>query len=235
MSNSKKNAASTNCIYPIFEKCMKFTLDSYWRDIFAGCAENKFPHGMKYNPSTHTLYVKKDAKKATPIVLPEKPVEVFKRMMTIFKTDLELISSRDIEIQSEELEDVKKHFTVEVNCDWKKIKPRYLREQFIIDYVGKLRDKYSLTLIEVKKLLSTIHTGFQFKQLSSDDIDYSNGEILDIRGLEFDEKKRIFVINRPQRSGTTKNERNTKSTKFNGYCDHFLKDYQKRFKDVAAQ
>lgn len=221
---------STSCIHPIFEKCMQYTLDEYWRDVFASCAENKFPPGVRYNPSTHTLYVKKDTKKASPIGLPEEPVDVFKRMMKVFRNDCEMSSSRDIEIQKEDLEDMQKQCTIDLNCDWKKIKPRYLKEQLIFEYVGKLKITHSLNPAEVRKLLSIIQLGFQFKQLTADDIDYSCGVIDGIDGIEFDVEKRSFYIDRPQRNASTKTERNAKPTKFNQSCDRFLKEYQKRFR-----
>lgn len=222
----------STCIHPIFERCIQYTLDEYWQDIFRECAENKFPLGMRYNAATNTLYIK-SAKKLTPIALPEEPVDVFKAMMKIFRNECEMKSSRDIEIQRGDLEGMKKQYTVDLKCDWKKIKPRSMKDQLIIEYVSRLKGLYTLSHTEVKGLLSVIQLGFQFKQLCADDIDYSNGVINGIDSIEFDEKTRKFYVARPQRAVSAKIERSVPPTKFNQEYDRFLKDYQKRFRPSA--
>lgn len=56
----------------------------------------------------------------------------------------------------------------------------------------KMKNKYFLTLEQSRYLISIIYIGLTFKVLTKKDINYSNGEILGIDGIDFERKKVIL-------------------------------------------
>ncbi len=182
-------------IYPIFEECKKYTLDPYWKDKFTNFAHNKFPSEIKYDPVHKNLILKLDGKKREVIGLPDDdPIFTFQVVMKILRENLNMNSNRDIKFRKEEMEIACQKNVCDLDCEWKKIKPRHLKDQFIMDYIAKLKEEHNLSSQEVKELISVVHLGFQFKALSQDGVDFSDGAVQNIEGLTFDENTRKFKI-----------------------------------------
>ena len=105
--------------------------------------------------------------------------------MDVFKNDLEIISDRDKNKQSFEIINLKKKLKEKYNGLWTDIKQKQNKNNLIMDFVINKKKEFNLNNIELKQLLTTIQIGFIFKKINSDDIDYSNGIIYGINGLEF--------------------------------------------------
>lgn len=218
-------------IHPIFEECKKFTLDKYWQDIFTSCACNKFPPGMRFDPIKKGVSIKTfDMKKPETITLPQEPSACFQLLLNIFKNKLDLRSSRDIQLEHEHIEELKQKKKTELCCEWKKIK-RNLKEQFLMAYVEKLKAEHVLMLPEIKQLIATIHIGFQFKSLVSDDVEYKNGEILCISGLEFNDTNRRFYTTR-QTTAVHKPDKGLSTGIFYQNMEKFIRDQNARLEKL---
>ena len=226
-------------IFPLFDECKKYTLDPFWQDTFTSCAINKFPSGIRYDPKHNHIILKtvKPTKTTSDIIaLSPNPIETFQIMMRLFRDRLNLRSSRDIHLQKEEMETTKKNRTeVETGNDWKKIKPRTIRNQLLHIFVTDLKLKHKLTTLETQNLISVIHIGFQFHQLSSDDVVLENGKITKIKGLDFDKKKRVFHIDRAVScSNANRSEKTTSTNRFYQSIDRFVKENQQRINQTAG-
>lgn len=180
-------------IYPIFDECKNFTLDSFWREELGKLAYNKFPPGLRYDAVKNNLTLKLDGKKIETYSLSENPADVFQIVMKILKGKYDMRSSRDLKIQKSIMDEAMKKRETDLDCEFKNIKPRHLKDQLIMDYLVVLKSKHSLTTGEFKNLVSVVQLGFQFRELSPNDVVYINGEVTDIQGLVFDEKERSFT------------------------------------------
>jgi hypothetical protein len=221
----------TLVIFPIFDRCKDYTLDNYWRDWFINCAHNKFPPGLRYDANHKSLLVK-TAKSTESIILSDEPIDTFKIMMRVFREMLEMKSAKDLQVQSDELEEARKKRAINLECEWKKLKPRHIRDQFILNYIADMKKKYDLKAIETRQLASVIQLGFQFHNLTSDDVEYSSGIIHNIAGLCFDEKKRIFYTTKKPTASSSKSEKNAASSKFYQSVDKFIREYSARSSKV---
>lgn len=218
-------------IYECFEQCQNFTLDQYWKDVFFSCACGKFPKGCRFDPSSNTLYIRiqvtNTKTKGEAISLPSTPEELYLVVIDIFKNKLGMFSSRDLQIKKNELDDIQKQYQINMDCEWKKLKPRSVKEFLIINFVKDLQLKHSLTPKETKSLLAHINIWFQLKKITSDDIEYSNKSILSIRGLYFDEKNRIWE-NKNNCKIASKIEKVNKSQKLEQSLNKFVQNYKFR-------
>lgn len=223
---------SQSIIYPIFRECSQYTLDSYWKDIFEGCAVNKFPKGMRYNSEKGEVFVKTDAKKPWEIIsLPIKnstTLDIYHAMMTIFKDNLQLRSTREISFDEDTLEEIKKKWKTKMDGGWKD-RPKQSRDDEKLRYVSHLREKYTLTPKETRQLTATINVGIQFKQILSTDIviDPETGYILDITSLVFDKETRRFSTT-GEMSVSSKNDKSNPKCAFYAHLDKWFKSQQSR-------
>ncbi len=107
--------------------------------------------------------------------------------------------------------------------DWKKLKPRALKDELIMNYVMKLIEEHDLEPKESRTLLTTIYLGFQYKKLTADHVDYENGVINNIIGLEIDPKeKKFYITNEPK--VISKSEKTVQTRRFWRDVDKFLRD-----------
>lgn len=216
-----------NIIYPKFLGCQNYTLDDYWNDVFMGCSCNKFPRGTRYNEKENTLTVRvplvQGKYKTENIQLPEDSKELYECMIDIFKEKMGMYSPLDLHIKREELEDIQDQYKIDLDCEWKKLKPRSVKDTLIMSYGTSLKNKYQLSSKETKNLISVINLGFQFKKLTSDDIDYREREIKNIKGLKFNPETRTFYITNPPRK-VNKSEKTVKSQKFLQAVDKYFKE-----------
>jgi len=192
---SKTNAV----VYPEFNVCLNFTFDNYWREIFSNCSKGTFPKGMKYDQAKHTLYVKPDlnSRQNQHFILDINDAEgskIYKVCMHIFRNILNMRSDQDIKLSCDELEKIREKNEVDLDCEWKKLKPRSIKNQLLMNFAIALVNEYDLKSNQAKHIYGDIQLGFRFKQLTSDDVEYSNGTVISINGLEFDSEKKTFIL-----------------------------------------
>jgi len=218
-------------IHPCFQECQNFTLDEFWQGVFFNCACNKFPKGVRYDSSNRTIFLRTAGTagktKVEVVDLPEKPDEAYFTMMKIFKEKLGIFSSYDLKIRKEEMELIQSQKRIDMDCEWKKLKPRSIKEQLIVDYVSRLRCDYELDLKESKKLLSKIQLGFNLKKLTSADVNYLDRKIQSINGVEFNPETREWTITNEAKK-VSKTEKPLPSQKFNQALNKFARDYKNR-------
>ena len=211
-------------IYPIFDECKAYTLDSFWKDEFAKLACNRFPPGLRYDALRHNLILKLEGRKSEILALsPDNPADAFQVVMKVLKGRYDMRSSRDLKVQKKAIQDAMKKRETDLDCEFKNIKPRHLKDQLIMEYLLGLKMDRRLTAAEFRHLVSVVQLGFQFRSLSPSDVDYSEGIVKSIKGLEFDEKKRIFTT--PHHPGpVSKTEKTTGSDKFYSGVKKFIHD-----------
>lgn len=222
---------SAQIIHPIFKDCEMYTLDPFWQDIFQQCAKNRFPRGVRFDWKRRILYIKLQGSSAgKPNIkvckLPQEATDVFEVVIAAFR-ELGLRSKRDMDLKREEIRKIRKERTINLNCTWKEIKPKYMKDRMIFDFVLYLRGKHDLSPKQTRSLLSTIILGFQLKQIESDDIQYEKGEILDIKDLIFDAKTKMFYIDRDIKRSPS-NDKSSKSSKFLSTFEVYLREAKKK-------
>lgn len=168
------------CLFPIFLECNEWTLDPYWHEIFTQCSLGKFPKGMKIK--NNSIIVSLKDKEI--FSLEGNSLDVFKTMMNIFKNKLNLISDRDIHSQKKDIEDLKETLRDTYDGTWKQIRPKKIKDILLLNYVIECKYKHNLTKEQANKLYSRIKLSFIFKTITSDDVEYSDGVIHNINGID---------------------------------------------------
>jgi len=188
-------------LYDNILKCCDNTQDEYWKEIIHNCACNKFPKGIKYNNLKRTLYVRSNNVgriRIETITLPNDPGNCYETLMYVFTHLLGLKSEKDIEKSKKDIETARQQNGIDLNCEWKKLKPRSVKNNILMNFTLSQVDNYKMDKKEVSKLYRLIQLGLQFKKLVSEDFEYDNGVIYSIKGLEFNEKSKFFILTNKQ-------------------------------------
>ncbi len=217
-------------IHSIFKECQKYTLDSFWKDLLERCSLNKFPRGARYDGHSNTLIIQSSIKGRKPdiIDIPTDPEDAYYIIINIFKKRLGLYSSLDLQIRDDEIKENESENIIDLDCEWKKLKPNFVRAEIMNKYVEKLTKRHNLNLSQSKKLYRLIEIGFQLKTLEHEDVVYENREIQNIKGLEFHDNK--FIIKNKARF-VSKTEKTIPSKKFNQSVERYMKEYRKIIDD----
>ena len=176
-------------LYPIFLQCIQYTTDSFWENIFEDLAYGKSPYGTYINKSFLCCNYKN--KEFSYKIEKKDSLQLYNDVYNLLAKKLGLLSVRDKinkKIDFNNIEEDLKH----TRKSWNNIKKKNIKDLLIENYVIEMKNKYSLSIKQSRKLISSIFIGMIFKVLSVKDINYEDGKILDIDGIKFNEKEVIY-------------------------------------------
>lgn len=177
-------------IYPIFLECCQYANNTFWENIFEDLAYGKSPYGT---------YIAKDflycsyKKKEFSYKIEKKDAKImYKEVYKLLTERLGLLS------QGEKVKRRKAFTDIETSIKdsrkiWADIRKKNIRELLIELYVMKMKTKYSLSIKQARYLLSIILIAMVFKVITTKDINYSDGRINSIQGIDFDKKQMIVT------------------------------------------
>jgi|TARA_Y100000389_G_scaffold202830_1_gene249380 hypothetical protein len=176
-------------VYPVFIECLQFTEDIFWENIFEDLAYGKTPYGTYI--SKDFLCCKYKKKDFSYKIERKDPEILYEEVYNLLANKLGLLSS------AEKIKKKKMITDLETNLknsgkNWIDIKKKNIKETLIELYVTKMKNKYFLSISQARYLLSIIFIAIVFKVITNKDIEYENGVIHNIKGIDFI-KKQIIV------------------------------------------
>ena len=178
-------------IYPIFLECSQFITDKFWENIFEDLAYGKSPYGTYITKGSLTCkykdkeFIYKIEKKYVKTLYTEVYVLLSKKLGLLSHQD-KLNKKIDFENIENEIKEGRKN--------WNSIRKKNIKDLLIENYVISMKNKYSLSIKQAKYLLSVIFIGMVFKIITVKDIEYKDGIINCINGIEF--KKKEIIVNK---------------------------------------
>ena len=168
-------------VYPFFLNCCQYTDNFFWEDLFFNLAFGIPPLGTYI--SQNFLCCSLNQKEFIYGIEKKDGETLFKEVFSLLKNRLGIFSHQD---KVGKINDIK---------NWKDIKTKKMKELLVELYVSKMRTKYSLSIKQACYLLSTILIAMALKLITVNDIDYSNGCINKIEGINFSKKQVIITRN----------------------------------------
>lgn len=176
-------------VYPIFIECLQFTEDIFWENIFEDLAYGKTPYGTYL--SKDFLCCKYKKKDFSYKIERKEPKILYEEVYDLLANKLGLLSSEE-KIKKKRLFNELETNLKDSGKNWVDIKKKNIKETLIEVYVTKMKNKYSLSIAQARYLLSIIFIAIVFKVITNKDIEYENGVIHNIKGIDFI-KKQIIV------------------------------------------
>ena len=171
-------------VYPILLECCQYADNFFWEDIFFKMAFGKPPCGRLI--FGNFLYCSHNQKEFFYDMKDKDSKIIYNEVSSLLKNRLGIYSLQD---------KIGKIGKINDNKNWNDIKTKKLKELLIELFVYRMRTKYSLSIKQVSYLLSTILIAMALKLITVNDIDYSNGCINKIEGINFSNKQVIMTRN----------------------------------------
>jgi len=185
-------------IYPIFLKCIKYAEDLFWKNIFEELAYNNCYNGSYISKGFFCSSIK--GKEFTYKFLDKNELQLYNDITKLMKEKLNILSKNDKKVMIEEFEKVENELKNDQNI-WENIKKKSIKEILIQNFLIKMKNKYKIRDLQIKKLYNLINLGFLLKSIKNTDIIYENGEIKKIEGIDFFNRDNTDDLNKTNNHG----------------------------------
>ncbi len=193
MSGGFRQRGRKELIHSVFLECAKNVIDEEWINLYEDLAYGKCPKGLfmigcclnssnKKNPLKYNF----EGKTVQEITSELHPLIIEK---TTFRSERDI---KNINRNSEKIKD--KIRSLKNISKFSDIKKKKTREILLDLFMIRMKEKYTLTDVEIKQLRKQIITGFAYKYFASSNVIYKSEAIQYIKGLEFDKEKRLWII-----------------------------------------
>jgi hypothetical protein len=150
-------------VHPLFFEASHYAKDAFWKRMLQDLAYNDFPWGITIKENMFICSIKN---KEFNFKLDDLSAEeLCANIYTLFQTKLNIYSNQDCVTQKNNLDTA-------ITMEWDDIKKKTLKNILIENYVISMKNKYSLSNKQMKKLFCIIMIGLYFKQIKNKDITY---------------------------------------------------------------
>ena len=180
-------------MYPIFIQCCQYTdKDSFWENIFEDLAYGKGPYGTYISKGFLCCNYKQ---KEFSYKIEKKPSQqIYQEVYDLLNKKLGLLSHKEKILKRKAFKDMEDTMK-DSRKKWNDIRKKNIKELMIELYVIRMKKEHSLSIKQTRHLLSVIFIAMVFKVITSEDIDYQNGRIVNIDGIDFIKKQVIIKRN----------------------------------------
>jgi hypothetical protein len=176
-------------VYPVFLECCQFAIDAFWVNVFEDLAYGKAPYGTYI--SKNFLCCSYKNKEFSYKIERKEPKNLHDDIYKLLAIKLGILSKKEKVKKRADFHKTESRLK-EFRQDWGNIKKKNIKDLLIERYVIDIKNKYSLSIKQAKYLISIIFIAIGFKVITNKDIEYSNGKIDNIIGIEFTEKNINF-------------------------------------------
>jgi len=176
-------------IYPIFLECCQYADDTFWENIFEDLAYGKAPYGTYISKDFLCRNYKK--KEFNYKIENKEASKMYDEVYSLLTKKLGLLSQKEKVKKRKAFIDAEESIK-ESRKNWSDIRKKNIKELLIELYVTRMKNKHSLSIKQARYLLSIIMISLIFKVIVAEDIDYRDGSIHRIEGIDFT-KNHIFI------------------------------------------
>ncbi len=179
-------------VYPFFLECCKYADDAFWENIFEDLAYGKTPYGA---------YISKDFlccsyknKEFSYRIERKDPKILYDDLYKLLTEKLGILSYKEKARKLMVFNELEKNIK-ESRQNWTGIRRKNIKDTMYEKYVIEMKKKHNLSLKQSRYLLAVILLSIMFKTITSKDITYKDGRIIDIAGIDFSKGK--IIMKRP--------------------------------------
>lgn len=176
--------------YPIFLTCLPLITDKLWKNIFEDLAYGICPSGVYI--VNNTLVSK--SKTFSYTIHPDLGCEELYHDIVSLFSDKILVSQKKQHhsLFYKEMELITQNRPV--IDTWRKIKKKSVKDMIVQNYLIYISKKYNLTDLQAKKIYNFLNIAFMLKLIENDDIVCQNGMIVQIKNIQFKERKILLNL-----------------------------------------
>ena len=187
-------------LYPVLKYASDNIEDEYWKTLFTDMSIGKCPKCIYISNNNILSTNKRKQFSFTIPKLEESELGTFDILKFIDELKHSLSSNTSLLsiIDNDKRKEMLGQKTNEIkNIDsWNAVKKKNIKEQLFINYVVKMKNEYGLDWNSAKYLYQLINNAFLMKTHTSADVEYNDGEIIEIEDIEYDEDLNTFINRR---------------------------------------
>ena len=176
-------------IYPVFLECCEFSSDTFWENIFEDLAYGKPPYGTYINKNFFCCSYKN--KEFSYKIERKDPENLYNDIYNLLTNKLGILSHKEKVRKRVDFHNTESRIK-EFRQEWGNIRKKNIKDLLVERYVIDMKKKHSLSIKQSKYLLSVIFIAIVFKVITSKDIEYTDGKIQNINGIDFINKKIVI-------------------------------------------
>lgn len=213
MSGSKKTK-ELPVIHPIFQEYKNVTDDDFWEGIFDRASRGKF---LKNFSVKEGKMVKFNNGKLDEVTLYEEPYYGSEQVIR-FMQKYGYLSDEDRKLRKEEESNITQSKADDL-ITWSSINGKAKKKKHVIlQFCNDYQEKFNLTDEQRDSFFTIINLGFQIGSLTASDIEFSNGKIIAINGIFYDENRKSYFVNTDRKIKIELPEAKKKTTKKSKTC-----------------
>lgn len=210
-----------NVIFPIFIKCAEICKDDFWKQLFEDMGYGKHPKNIFI--SDMTINIGKNKPAFSFVNLTEQ--EIVTNLIPFLQNHTSLYSCSDLKKRKLLIQQLKIEKEYINNIKWHQIRKTTHKKIFLLNFVDAKRAEFNLSWDKAINLYNLLLAEI-FKQGMSKKIEYQNGSIISIEGLEFIDGN--FIIEKEDESKNKVSKTQKKFTKWENYIKAYLKNNYKK-------
>lgn len=177
-----------NLKYPVFMECSELCNDEEWKQLYNDLAYGKYNQNI-YISNTCIKLVTKNKNDTSYDFSNKKAEDIVVDLHEFILKYTNFCSAKDLKKKKHDIAEIQKtHYQYK---NWKDIKIKHIKAQYIDKFVLEMKKKYKLSSAATLDLSSLINTGLLFQSIVSNDIEFKDGEIKNINGIVYKNGKFI--------------------------------------------
>ena len=211
-----------NLIFPFFLKCADICKDDFWKQVFEDMAYGRPPKNILVYDKNIVLNIGKKKESFSFDNLDEQ--EFIEKVIPFLQSNISLYSTGDVKKKQSIIEYLEKEKEKIKKSKWTQIRKNNPKKIFLLRFINEKKQEYNLSWDTAKKLYVELYDVL-FKQGMSKKVEFENGKIISIEGLDFSKKNYTLYKLDEQMIKSTKSSK--KITKWEAYVkSHFKTIYE---------
>lgn len=173
-------------IHPVFLRIASQMDDTFWKYIYEDLSYAKCPYGI-YIQNDYICCFKKG--KEFSYRIDENNENILEELHDLLKNKAGILSEKEKIQQKEEF------FQSKNDEKRKTMNKKHIRDNLLQKYILQQSKIYDIKLEHCKKIINYLYTAFMFKNISMENIQFEDGYISNIDGIEFSDRKVSIVKN----------------------------------------
>jgi len=207
-----------NLIFPFFLKCTEYCKDEFWKQVLEDMAYGKPPKNILVYDKNLVLNIGKKKESFSFENLNEK--EFIEQVIPFLQNHISLYSSTDVKKRQAIIEQLKKEKEKIKKSKWTQIRKNNPKKIFLLRFVHEKKQEFDLSWATCTRLYNELFDVL-FKQGMSKKVDFEDGKIISVEGLDFYDKSYSFQKLDEQTSKSNKTSK--KLSKWEAYVKSHLK------------
>jgi hypothetical protein len=174
--------------HPIFEKCLPYIADPYWKAIFENATRGKFHKSAWFSERDNTLVFQRmvgTRSEKTHLGLDTlTPEEAVQQIIDAHRNILSCYSPNDIEHQQEEQSKIQDTYEKDHYAEWKNVLMRVKRQSLISNYLNTLPESAHMTSKQKRRILSNILLYISLGFIQNEHIRLEDEAIIEITNIK---------------------------------------------------